>query len=568
MRWLLDSQYHLDQSILLTFRRCAINYSLGFFGIDATELTVSIPGTPYNMSVHPSKKSAPKPPHYLPYEAECAVEERHPIIFVPLLSTKITFSWKMLVDTSHTSSDHHSPYVGSQSIKEDSVSRDKFEPFRSDGVSANFEFDLPGSELVGNWVVLRIDVLPWFTHVNAVATTDTSRPSEDHQSESLPKFQSVALKVRVDELKLAAWYAGEKELDDWDTDDVEGVCLSVKSLSYISSGCDKDLVIEGPIKGAANLNVNEFIDSLECHEKEDNDMREIERMGQTFGRDGDIDSSCFEESSISDEDDEIPPFFKLQVLSRSINELDYVVNAGQIDIQNRSLQSILAGSTRDTDDGSGYLAGVDDTTWSILVSQLKILWTLEIRDNLMALTQDLSFTIGFMKSQIRQSQLLAEHDDSSSPVDNNQSVSLHEATDEGVEMIISKKVNETEGESRLEYLLQREVGVDLGISTNGYQENVIAAQSAHSEQSGEGTENPTIPTIDIHFSNPQVQLHRKATGGSIILAMEGAHIEGRKFVRFLVDNHRRNGKVTPSDLTRRTGNIIGIAFDLIDVMLE
>ena len=193
------------------------------------------------------------------------------------------------------------------------------------------------------------------------------------------------------------------------------------------------------------------------------------------------------------------------------------------------------------------------------MSQLKILWTLDIRDNLMALTQDLLFTIGFMKSQLRQSQLLAEQAASTSLDDNHQSISFSNAADEGVEMTLTvpnPKKDRVEKESRLEYLLQRDVSFDLEIDGNGSYDYGSTTHSAHSEERERVFENPTIPTIDIHFSNPQIQLHNKRTAGSIILAMEGAHVEGRKFLRFLVESHAVSEKISPSDLTRRTGKPI------------
>lgn len=200
------------------------------------------------------------------------------------------------------------------------------------------------------------------------------------------------------------------------------------------------------------------------------------------------------------------------------------------------------------------------------MSQLKILWTLDIRDNLMALTQDLLFTIGFMKSQLRQSQLLAEQAASASLDDNHQSVSFSNTADDGVEMTLTlptPKRDHVEKESRLEYLLQREVSFDLEIDGNGAYDYGSTTHSAHSEERESAFENPTIPTIDIHFSNPQIQLHNKRTSGSIILAMEGAHVEGRKFLRFLVESRTVSRKISPSDLTRRTGKPIQYFFTIV-----
>jgi hypothetical protein len=46
----------------------------------------------------------------------------------------------------------------------------------------------------------------------------------------------------------------------------------------------------------------------------------------------------------------------------------------------------------------------------------------------------------------------------------------------------------------------------------------------------EEARNKTAPTFDIHLSNPQIQLHSRRTGGSIVIAVNGAYVEGREFV--------------------------------------
>merc|ERR1719232_670188 len=46
-------------------------------------------------------------------------------------------------------------------------------------------------------------------------------------------------------------------------------------------------------------------------------------------------------------------------------------------------------------------------------------------------------------------------------------------------------------------------------------------------------ERNSLPRFDIHLSSPQIQLHSKATGGSIIFAMQGAYVEGKKGVNLI-----------------------------------
>ena len=169
-----------------------------------------------------------------------------------------------------------------------------------------------------------------------------------------------------------------------------------------------------------------------------------------------------------------------------------------------------------------------------------------------------------MKSQIRQLQVLAEIaaslQDSDVRRSHGRSTSSLEVAEEGFELSLRTPPmkGNNESESRLEYLLQRDAGFEVDIGTvTGSSEGCHSGHTAHygHRENVEGSE--SVPTLDIHFSNPQVQLHSKTTGGSIILAMEGAHVEGRKFIHFLVVHApNKNGKVSPSDFIRKTGKAI------------
>ena len=507
----------MDQSLLLICHKCQIDYCLGFFGINAIELNVSVPGISYNMTIHPSHKRD-TPHNFLPHEIDAAGEDRHPVLFVPSISIKMKFKWKMLVEESVSSTHHHSPYVNCPNSINNKCSVDKFVHFRSDGLSdVSCEVELPGTDLIGNWILLRIDVLPWFTHVNSAATqTDTSN---EHKSDSFPQFRSLDISANVNDLRMATWFADDgTDCNEWDDNEAEGLCITVKSLSYINiaSSGDKDLTIEGPVK-AALLDVSEFIESLERYDTDDTEMEKIERACQNYGGNFATDFMNSNESTSSGKSS-TNPFFKLQELTQNIDELDYVVNAGQIDIQNRSLQSIMAGSRVSL--GSEDFAGVNKITWSILVSQLKILWTLEIRDSLMSLVQDYLFTSEFMKAQLRQSLTGEQTAAADSEEDINQSDFLQRhSTEEGVEVTLSppETTQKVGDKSRLEYLLHRKSNVDLDIDGTTFVGNDRASPHHSEHQKIIQDSNLFLPTIDIHFSNPQVQLHRKSTGGSIIL---------------------------------------------------
>ncbi len=549
-RWLLDSHTFHDQSIFLTCEDCALGYKESCFSLDAINVDVSMPGVPYDTSMHPSERFKLEERQKLPHQTESMVGKgRHPLLFVPSLSTKMSFSWKML-NSAKLPYQHHSIYLD---CKDDETSlSDKFALFRSDGFYVNLSFELPGgSDVVCNWIALRIDVLPWFTHLNS--TVDYSSLHDDDKQDPLPKFLDLAMNVNINRLKIAAWYEEEEGVDRWANDDSGGLCLIVRQVEYKSTvDGTKDVVIGGPVK-AALLNVKGF--TQPDKNDESGSMSEIAAIEVIAGGLGSPWKTelCYENEppSLPEENDtsgRSTPFLRLEQLSCDIDELDYIVTTDQIDICNQSLAKILAGSDRDSiSKGEDPMyADLDRTTWSILVSRLKILWTLEIRDCIMAISKDLIFTIGYMKSQVRQMHALADRDTSSA---NGQHLSTTPMNlGEGFDFSLGNSVKEKPRDG-LQYLLRRDSsGMYSDIS--GTQMSDEPSQRFEAEEMRDWT----LPTLDIHFSNPQVQLHSKFTGGSVILAMENVHVEGKKFVKFLVTSNQ-TGLIYPADLIRKTEHI-------------
>mmetsp|Transcript_4382 Transcript_4382/g.9134 ORF Transcript_4382/g.9134 Transcript_4382/m.9134 type:complete len:1753 (-) Transcript_4382:32-5290(-) len=544
-RWLLDSHIFQDQSIFLTCDDCTLGCKESF-SLDAINIDVSMPGVPYDTSMHPSE-SFKTPDFCLPHEIESMVGKgRHPLLFVPRLSTKMSFSWKML-NAGKQPYQHHSIYLD---CKDDDTSQsDKFALFRSDGFYVDLSFELPGgSDVVCNWIALRIDVLPWFTHLNS--TVDYALLHDDDRQDPLPKFLSLAMNVNINRLKIAAWYEEEEGGDSMTDDDVGGLCLIVRQVEYKATIDDiKEIVLGGPVK-AALLNISGFTQPDKNDESRNmSEMSAIEVIADGFGSTWKTEL-CFnnEPQSLLEENASSggtsTPFWRLEQLSCDIDELDYIVTTDQIDICNQSLAKILlAGSDKErmSKGEESMYADLDRTTWSILVSRLKILWTLEIRDCIMAISKDLIFVIGYMKSQVRQMHTLADRDTASADGRHLSTTPLN--LNESFNFSVG---NPIDGNSRdgLQYLLRRDSSI------SGTQGNDEASQHFDADE----TRNSTLPTLDIHFSNPQVQLHSKSTGGSVILAMEGAHVEGRKFVKFLVTNSH-TGQISPADLIRKTEHI-------------
>lgn len=536
-RWLLDSHIYHDNSIFLTCEDCTLAYEESF-SLDAIHINVSMPGVPYDTSVHPSEIDATL--FHLPHKTESMVGKgRHPLLFVPSLSTKMSFSWKML-NPRNQPYQHHSVYF----YREDEPTQsDKFALFRSDGFFVNLTFELPGSDVVCNWIALRIDVLPWFTHINS--TVDYSLMHDDGRPDPLPRFLSLAVSIQLNRLKIAAWYEEEDCAENWQKDDKEdsgGLCLDVRQVEYTTNSDGEKVFTGGPVKAARLLNISGFTQPDETEESGMSEMDAIEAIATSFGStlETKVCSSLKEEGNITRN---FTLFSTLEQLSSDIDELDYVLTTGQIDILNQSLSGILAGSVNDTSKGGDPAAdlNLDRTTWSILVEKLKILWTLEIRDSLMAISKDLIFIAGYMKSQVRQMHVLAERETDSLPLS---------TTPLNVEdNFCFSQVHPVKGSSRdgLQYLLRRD-------SSTGMNSDIPGSQRSDESKFVFEDEELTLPTLDIHFSNPQFQLHSKSTGGSVILAMEGVYVEGKKFVKFLVTSCG-NGPISPADLIRKTEHI-------------
>ena len=193
-RWLLDAHTSWEQSILLTCIKFGVCYHVGLFEIDANRLSVSIPGVAYDTSVHPSARDMiPSVDETNSTESVNDVK-RHPFLFIPSFKAHFQFTWEML-DSGGLSSRHHSIYMNLKQF-EDKERRDKFAAFRSDGVNVKFQVQLHRSDGVGadNWIALRTDVLPWFTHINS---TSVFLPAHNKKkSDSFPECRNVDVKLR------------------------------------------------------------------------------------------------------------------------------------------------------------------------------------------------------------------------------------------------------------------------------------------------------------------------------------------------------------------------------------
>jgi hypothetical protein len=485
------------------------------------------------MSVHPSARDKNLPIN-LPDEAES--KGRHPLLYVPSFNARIQIVWEML-KLGGSSSRHHLVYIKRKEMieneSEGNTRGDKFAAFRSDGVNVHFEVDLPGSDgVAGNWVALRTDVLPWLTHINSTLVFPPQQGKK--KSDSFPKLRSVALKSSVKEMKTVTWFEDEEDLD--------GLCLIFTTVNFnLTIDGRKEIILDGPVK-AALLSVSGFntIDYEDAILQDSIDLNFLDQSDSMFGSRQKRNNSGKNEKTPCRVEVETTPFLTLQELSRNIDELDYVVVTDRIDIRNQSMAKIISDCAEDVASINDVFGGVDGS-WSILIARCRLLWTIAIRDSILAISKDLIYTVGFMKSQQRQMQLISGVNSGEGPIESEECEVFANSL-AGVAGECQSRLK-----SMLEYLLEERFDAD-------FTQPDYSRASANSGYDNIHDQNPTLPTLDIHFSNPQVQLHSTATGGSIIVAMESAHVETRKFVHLVVANlSSKVGNVSPSDLLIKTG---------------
>ena len=366
-RWLLDSVDNADECILLHCSKLCINHSVGRFEVEAVDLTLSVPSIPYDMSIHPSDKALGKPIIFLPQQVRRSTgDDMQPLLYVCELSLITDIEWK----TKGSCYGHHSAYM-----KEEQLAQDKFALFRSDGCNIEYDVVLPSGSECSNWIALRIDLLPWFTHLNTAISYPP--PINDREHGPLPEFRSVSIDLEINDLKLLTWFGVTKEKRP------DSVCFLFPRVQYQSMhGTHKELVIE-PSKAALFDLSGMDLDQNNTTIFASNDMEEVEMTIDQFASSLDPATNVPPNSSAQRPRNIKEYFLLLQDKSNQIEELDFVIETNQIDITNRSLGAILSeieeNNPRTTMFDDHAYQGQNRTTWCILVSQLRLLWTLDIR---------------------------------------------------------------------------------------------------------------------------------------------------------------------------------------------
>ena len=235
--------------------------------------------------------------------------------------------------------------------------------------------------------------------------------------------------------------------------------------------------------------------------------------------------------------------------------------------------------------------------WTVLVAGLRLLWTLEIRDSMMSIVKDILFAINLMQVNSRGTpQTLKEEEsiseqgslyDSSSTdkplYSDNPNTSDHPShveydgafetvpeeseSDVKIHVFDSQNVRKTQESTKsdLDYLLHPSSQVNTTMQSSEsspiekprlkrllQKQKVLSAK----KKSNLSKEAEVVPTFDLRLANPQFQFYSESTGGSMILSIRGAYIQGKKFVKLLAKKKSFERKDFRSETLLRTTEFI------------
>jgi len=620
-RFLLDTPARYDWAILLQCRNYVLDYETSLMTTSMNDATLTVPGIPYHATLNDSiSHSANVSSDGL--SAALGLDNKggtHSLLLVPRLAAKFGLHWIVKCPDRTKCTEHHAPYLMNDSLSaflsDDDfalVAADKFHRFRSHGVNLDVSLELETNDRLNTWMALRVDVLPWLTHKLLSAIPPPSGKEEDGPG-PLPKIERLAINAKAADIHLACWFddedGDESKASELQSDRKnDGICLMIPSLraEYVNTG-DTHVQMEGLIQAALlDIDYGLFYDAQLSSTYSLDDVGEAikacdEAVGAFAAANGIYDSSralgvepdLKDDYASSSQDDETAHviFHRLQQWARNISALDSVFVVDRIDVLSTPLHELMANARRASDrqslaawtpDSSNlYLAKKPlwhetQTPWTVLVGGLKILWTLEIRDALISLSQDLMFTLDYMKVALRtmlSKQKGANEDEQSTTNDNkamngtrlsDSARTQHTAQDGDESNASSHSSDELDldyllGDSSLGHLIEEEKDNNSSLPKPRLSRN-ISVQEARQTSGGSNrsigvgsdtgakvARNITTPTIDFHLSNPQFQLHSDQTGGSVILAMRGAYIDGQRYLNLIDPDNLLNAAATSID---------------------
>lgn len=578
-RWLLDTAPKSDWSILLTTKNLQLSHLIGIFALEMSDTIVSIPDLSYHLlqlkdRTQPSDKIL-ESMKATQRNGKC---KRHPLLLIPLLEVSFGFAWEVPFPELNNSTLHHIPYFLDHSLPTIVVPHDNFEHFRSKGVKLFLTVKLSQTSHYGNWVALRADVLPWLTHKFESEIFEEEKEINEPNSDPDINVTGIQIDVNVDQLHIGAWFDERADFISTDIDAnedlLEGVYLTIPHAQYSLNEQGRNRIDAYGIQAALlDINSNDF--SPPTITRTHNQMWALAKW------------KSFLSTSDVEEMNNIHSFQMFECLhnaSTNLKTLDYLIIVDQVNVLDSALEEIMNSnndsSSKDFLDNGQHLKKTK-APWTVLVAEMKLLWTLEIRDRVLAIVKDVLFAINFMKVSARGTpQLLHDVDKTI------KNVSLTE-THDGIEVTVDtpKKNNVTLNTNLFEEtsieMESKKDGVTINVESNKKRDNdpisphqpksfldsiyldstdddgslkvVSTTDSNELETTMRPTRNrldtntstsddivdilypspsqshDTIPTFDLHLSNPQIQLHSEKTGGSVIISMRGAYIEMKMF---------------------------------------
>ena len=573
LRWLLDSTSVPEWSIMIQSKGFRFHHSVGSIVSQFTSLVVSVPRDSY-------------PLHSFDTTVLDASRSglRHSLILVPVVNLRVTYNWSVLSSETETSSplQHHSPYQSSSGTVT-ATNDDKFYFFRSHGVSICLKCEISVGAIFSNWIALRIDVLPWLTH-NGHRFAELSRTKDHNKTNKKPApkldLNRIDATVSMSDLKVAVWHGPL---------DIKGVCLIITGAALtrvdgrFSALCsNKNELHLGRVQ-AVLLDVPHYEDALSFNSVLDGrdavDLAALDKYDQIsalLGSSHEVVVSLTEHNFIS-ATSSLPPietteeetiFYALKNHLEKTCAVDYLVEVSSLVLLEQSLTKSFKGiavdflTTKDASmipgDSSNFspergstmpvtdqesALEKEERTWTVLVSGMKLLWTIDIRDAVVLLVGDFMRTSELMKLQLKVSSRgsktaadvnknvqgerhalgLGHCEEDSSAAEN--SIQLDEPKSSLLRLLESfSEDDEIMGKSSRSVENPSEMG-NLGY--NGFEER--------DDTSIESDANPSFPILVVHLFNPQIQLHSEHTGGGIILAMRGCYVEGRQFYKYFAD---------------------------------
>ena len=542
--WLFDSELNDDRSLLVKSSSLVLQHACGQLKVTTDTLQFLLPAVSYHIFRFQESRSDKNPIGHPPQNVKC---ERHTLILVPIFVLDVSFKWAMMSSHATSSTDHHSPYF----INSDPISfrsKDSFDRFRSLGIYFVIKADVHPTELKpGCWLALRADVLPWLAHKFSTGSIQNDCDDEEGDSKkALPDVLSVETEVNIESLQLATWFdeSGDSGLDSFASSDI--IHVSVPKLQLQFDNMSKNITLSGPIH-AAKLNMeNESFDLvLATNNLSDDENYAIYSSLCDEDANRDTNFSDSENNKLSEGSTIID---LLQSHAERIRNFDYLLIVDQLDVRNQSLDEIrhqcfeksVQGALKTPDRTATFeVVNKQKAPWTVMVSGLKLLWTLEIRYSVVSVVQDLLFAINYVNVNRRgTAQILEEKPVQSTEPKSSQSTSPYEQESISKYSIDDNDTSSCAPVSHLDYLLTSPISDAEDLHPPGYPANGKAPQTFTKSLVASPLlkreimvdSDISIPRFDIYLSNPQIQLHSESTGGGVILAICKAYVEGRRFI--------------------------------------